>query len=771
MQDDQPAREKVGVIVIHGVGETTEGWIDSYLVPQLETFRAYDNVNGTERRPQTSDLLLVARTEDNKFIAIGLEHDDDFRNACRVVASEALADDELFKTAAARKKNRDALWGALRGVLDETKAAKLLTELKAAQVPCCIAFNPTSEVNHVRDPESSEQTSTWASFTRRCELDDREVIVSELYWADMSKIGYTNMSRSSAIVQLFLESPFVLGESLLKGSEHGVHWVIARLISISNWLMRWPIAGLTLPVFLTAFAVLAVQQLLPIERLPATVAAILGVISVMAFAFFRQTAHRKVGLADLSLSTALFSFLLIVAVGIYAFTAPSTALENPNAYLVFGFLLLMIAWYFWTLSTVAAAGLVTLVALKRLVLPGAGKPPLARASLAISLNLLLGMVWKLVLPLVGVLTINLLFQSNLDKSAARRGMVNAGTCPDAATVDPFTIVKVDSVCQLSWVKEFLVKVSLLNAGAIVAICIVVAVLLAVRGSIARTSELLKWERKLSLPRLITSSWIVATLFAVACVNAVLAFTPGRHQQILPAHLDGSIGVGASALGLVVLVFFVQRLIEMSNSYVHIGRDLVDHQYGASYRPLATWLLPPEKEEAATTAESFKAYRRRRRIQRRLEALIDEVIAQQQIGRLIFLAHSQGTVIMHDYLDNHDNLVNKSHEDRQSLYDVQRIDVVTVGSPLTHLYRYYFADYEAQPGGSKPHTLMRKVGSWSNMWRIDDPIGQDVNFLEGIDNRQLGRGGHMDYWKEGEVCRKVWNLVCEPPQAPSLVHTD
>lgn len=769
MPADVQPREKVGVIVIHGVGETTEGWIDSYLVPQLETFRAYDNVAGLKRRPKTSDLLLVARTKDNQFIAIGLEHDDDFRNACRAIASEGLADKDPFATTEARKKNRDALWRELRGVLDETNASELLAELQAANVPCCIAFNPTSEVNHVRDPESSEQTSTWASFTRRCALDDRDVIVSELYWADMSKIGYTNMSRSSAIVQLFLESPFVLGESLLKGSEHGIHWAIARLISVSNWLMRWPIAGLTLPVFLTAFAVLAVQQLLPIERLPATVAAILGVISVLAFAFFRQAAHRKVGLADLSLSTAVFAFLLIIAVAIYAFTAPSTALENPNAYLVFGFLLLMASWYFWTLATVSAAGLVTLTALKRLVLPGARKPPLARASLAISLNLLLGMVWKLILPLVGVLTINLLFQSNLDKSAARRGMVNAGTCPDAGSVEAFTVVKVDSVCQLAWVKEFLVEVSLLNAGAILAICVVVAILLAVRGSIARTSELLKWQKAISLPRLITSPWIVATLFAVACFNAVVAFTPGLHLP-MPAHLDGSFGVGASALGLVVLVYFVQRLIEMSNSYVHIGRDLVDHQYGASYRPLTTWLLPPEKEEAETTAEGFKTYRRRRRIQRRLEALIDEVIAQQQIGRLIFLAHSQGTVIMHDYLDNHDNLVAKSHEDRQSLFEVQRIDVVTVGSPLTHLYRYYFADYEAQPGGTKPHTLMRKVGSWSNMWRIDDPIGQDVNFLDGIENSQLGRGGHMDYWREEEVCRKVWALVCETPQAPSLVHT-
>ena len=80
----------------------------------------------------------------------------------------------------------------------------------------------------------------------------------------MSKIGYTNMSVLGDRSKRFLESASRLGESLLKRVELGIHWAIARLISVSSWLMRWPIAGLTLPVFLTAFAVLAVQQLLPI---------------------------------------------------------------------------------------------------------------------------------------------------------------------------------------------------------------------------------------------------------------------------------------------------------------------------------------------------------------------------------------------------------------------------------------------------------------------------------------------------------------------------
>lgn len=771
MQAQARDLEKVGVIVIHGVGETTEGWIDSYLVPQLESFRAYNAVGGRDRRPKTNDLMLVARTKDNKFIAIGLEDDNDFRNFCSVALVESKADDAKYRTAAARKINRDALWSEARHVLDEADAAIWLSDFGRAGIPSCIAFDPLSEVHRVRDPESSEATSTWASFTRRCHLDDRELVVSELYWADMSKIGYTNVSRSSAIVQLFLESPFVLGETLLKGGDRGIHRVIARLILASNWLMRWPIAGLTLPVFLTAFTFLAVQQLLPIERTPATVAAILGVISVVAFAFFRQTAHRKVGLADLSLSTALCSFLLIVAVAGFAFTGQDKVLANPENYLVTGFFLLMGAWTLWTLVIVPAAGLVTAVAMKRLLLPGDGKPPLARSSLAISLNLLLGMVWKLILPLIGVLAINTLVVSGLKTPAALKGRaaLDAGdACRSVGAITPWNILGAPVDCQLAWVKKFLLTISLLNGGAILAVVVAVTVLLSLRGSLARVFEQRAKSGRLVLPRLITSGWIVATLFAVSVFNAGFAFMPDAHLN-LPAGLDGSMGVGASVLGLIVIYVLVQKLIEMSNSYVHIGRDLVDHQYGASYRPLAAWLLPPPPGEAVDE-KGFKSYRRRRRIQRRLEALIDEVIAHEKIERLIFLAHSQGTVIMHDYLANHDNLVAKTHEDRQSLDDVKRIDLVTVGSPLTHLYRYYFSDYESPAGaGGNAPTLMERVATWSNMWRIDDPIGQDVDFIDGIKNTPLGRGGHMDYWKESSVCEEVWALVCDAPQPPNLVH--
>lgn len=144
MGDEAKSREKVGVIVIHGVGETAEGWIDSYLVPELEKWAAYENVTGLDRRPASNALTLVARTKDDKFVAVGLDNDDDFRKFCAIVADPRTAEDVLFKTADARRKNRDQLYFLLKSAFDEADASEWLAELASASVPCSIAFSPSA---------------------------------------------------------------------------------------------------------------------------------------------------------------------------------------------------------------------------------------------------------------------------------------------------------------------------------------------------------------------------------------------------------------------------------------------------------------------------------------------------------------------------------------------------------------------------------------------------------------------------------------------------
>ncbi len=123
------------------------------------------------------------------------------------------------------------------------------------------------------------------------------------------------------------------------------------------------------------------------------------------------------------------------------------------------------------------------------------------------------------------------------------------------------------------------------------------------------------------------------------------------------------------------------------------------------------------------------------------------------------------MILHDYLVDHDNLIPSAHHEAQRLFDVSRIDVITLGSPLTHIYSHYFQDYDkvTVDDGDKPR-LIGKVDTWTNLWRIDDPIGHSVDAHPAIENIALPRGGHMDYWKENEVCQRLWTLILNPPEA-------
>lgn len=791
----QEHREKVGVVVIHGVGQTDAGWIDSYLVPELERWSAYKSVDALGRKgdsvkdEETCKLLITAACSDDRYICLGLLDDGDLKKLAAALSSEPTLASADFATVKQRVAHLDQLKAILRKIIKEQPSEHWLNLLRDTHsIPCAPAFTPLSEVYRVRDPESSRAGTTWQSFTRRCQLDDKEVVVSELYWADMSKIGDTSASRSSAVLKLFLEAPFVLGGAFLKGNQTGIYGLIAWLVAASNWLMRWPIAGLNIPIFLAAGAIILQRALeIPDSWVPVTVALTLATTLLGGALGFRKWVHREVGLADVSLASFAFSFLLLVVLGIAYLTAPQHIIQSPQHYIAIGIHLLLLAWTLWTITIVLAAFLVCFAAIYQTV-SGIRTPPLARPAAAISLNLLLGMIWKLILPVLGILLGNLLVQatSSPQNCKATFSWWNA----------PFDVAD-DPACSLWTAQQTLTDVAILNAGAILIVGFVTLLVVLAR-------KLTAWlkERRLpevpvpqllgeqpSLPRMIASPLIVLTLFFTAMANAVIYFSDTDLLQPIRASLpDGTItSVSVSVLALFVLFVVLQRLIERSSSVVHIGRDLVDHQYGGERRTLSRLLVPEGKLESAhaghdhslqemaaaalvpgrPSAAAFRPFRRRQRILRRLIALLDEVIADLRVDRLIFLAHSQGTVILHDYLVDKDqlipkqHLVSKAHDQRQNL---SRIDVVTLGSPLSHIYCHYFDDYRNTIGETDEVNLISKVATWTNMWRIDDPIGQLVDAHPAIENIVLRRGGHQYYWKENEVCQRLWGLILNPPPA-------
>lgn len=151
---------------------------------------------------------------------------------------------------------------------------------------------------------------------------------------------------------------------------------------------------------------------------------------------------------------------------------------------------------------------------------------------------------------------------------------------------------------------------------------------------------------------------------------------------------------------------------------------------------------------------------RRRIQDRLITLVDKLIADEAPDHILFVAHSQGTMIAIDTLEL------KGREWRQGVGDVS---LITMGSPYLHLYAHYFGRSFAKPGARPVLQRVANGGaltSWVNVFRIDDFIGTHVcpNPL-GVPGEDLWPrevavppNGHTNYWIDDSVAPILHDLA-------------
>lgn len=610
-----------------------------------------------------------------------------------------------------------------------------------------------------------------------------------MYWADLSKVGYTITERFSALLQLFLEAPDVLGRTFLSDSRSGISALVRRIMLTANWVMRWPISGLHTAIFVAAFAAIVLQQTGHQAWLPQTVAGALAFVAVTGYHLSRKFLHGKIGLSDLSLSASVHAVLLLGVLALATRLASPAALASPEFYLTFSVTIILIAWLCWTLLIALAIVLLAALAFQkivwRLLLNRRTGPPIVRPAGAIGISILTGNFWKFVLATLGLFIISTLVGGSAGAvpSCTAEELKELPAAMSAGTYQP---------CMLSFAKNQLKDVVALNGLALALIALAGGIVVFVRLAMKKIFRTRAEAGTLRLPRLIASPLIILTLFATALTNAYVFYIHPALDSAADAHVRYSIRqlfrsnyleqIGTGALGLILFYFLMVNVLEKSNGVIHIGRDLVDHQYDPKDLSLAMWIdrgidkvkswlfriVPgPAAQTLQTLAgedeQPSSRYRRRQRIQRRLEALIDEVIAGEKSDRLIFAAHSQGTVIMYDYLTNHDGLISPSHAAVYTDPITTSIDVLTLGSPLKHIYRYYYPGYD-EPGtqAAENPPLMSKVQSWTNMFRIDDPIGQDVDLHDGIVNIGIGPGGHTDYWKEHVVCQKIWDMIVSAP---------
>lgn len=627
-----------------------------------------------------------------------------------------------------------------------------------------LKFENHSEVEELsagkpRTPADAFASEPFSSYLRRAGYGmGRNIVFMELFWADISRVGRGWVAALFVTLQVFYEAPLVLSAAFMRRRQEGLRRVIARLVRFANWLLRWPISGLNIAVFFAALGLAGVESLreswpgVALLQLPdaAFVAITLAIIAATALRHSDRQDDKNILRSELAPSTAISAIVLLSALGIAYQALPSGTLEGLATYLLLAAVPILLFWLVWSHLVVAGIVLIALAALRYLLWPPARRlgTPMQPAA-ALGLTMMQGVIWKIVIALTWFILITTLEPGSLDDSRCDWRGLNA--CRDLGRLTTELVV--------------IVTLNLIMAGIL---AVAMMAIFAVRHLMVKYRLPAVSARKATLPRVIVSRPAVLLMFVLTFLNFCVFYGPAYVQTFMGAE-GGAIAARMNLVGLAqpmlaqyestvkgiwigimaVLTFVI--LTSTINGVLHIVRDLVNHQYSWNKPGTAKWRIrSPWSQLQVSAGATETEHPRRTRIIERLDVLMREILARERCQRLVLVGHSQGSVILYDYL--------RSKWDDTTLASIERIDIVTLGSPLGHIYQHYFPDYEAP--ADRPADLNAKLKSWINLWRADDPIGHAVDVIGGgfIENVALPPGGHVDYWKDEAVCRVILDRI-------------
>lgn len=262
-------------------------------------------------------------------------------------------------------------------------------------------------------------------------------------------------------------------------------------------------------------------------------------------------------------------------------------------------------------------------------------------------------------------------------------------------------------------------------------------------------------------------WIALHGVSSSCVNGLGPWPVSEICSVTTRALRESTGILLAGLALLASIVIATGRAEFAAG-VGVAADVLaylnDYSWGARdadgkaiRRP--TWLeriLP----SFLVNSDPKSGYWLRQRIQDRLKVLMTQLIIDEQPDKIVIVAHSQGTVIALDVI---------AQEGRgwlQALPKEAELNLVTMGSPYTHLYHHYFRSSFPAPetvpalrqrtggDGSREASLSR----WVNIFRIDDFVGTHVGAGVWPTERPVPPNGHTMYWVDRNVLKILQNLL-------------
>jgi hypothetical protein len=635
----------------------------------------------------------------------------------------------------------------------------------------CAGFHCDDEmrVRYLPDEVTGVSKPTFPVFVGSGQLATGERLTfAELYWADITRLGPGRIDAILGLFRIIFESHHFI-DAMLDRSKGIGHRLLRHLLLIASWMLRGPIIGLTVN---TAAALWATLYVLPklLQWLPE--AALFGTVFLAIFVitgglFIWSWRSRDATWYDPTFWTAFFAAAL-AAIGFGAYllriplpcptAVPALATDCRQLHVDQIYDYLRYLWGAWGAIAFICFLLAGGIVWNRRMRARSHQPP--RVFAALGIVMLQFVLWTAV---VGTAVMPLLYRAEEVKgvNALKSQYRDLPLVPKDATAQRlFNVVPWDPN-QSEWIDRVAFGYGF-NGVMILCILLVGAGTFLRRWLLARKGLSGAGIGAAQMPRMVVGSWILGALLVVTFFQVL--YLP-LSTLVWSGKLFDWIRGWPFADRLVAFVQYYKHaimaigwlsslalpaLVALLSNPVHIARDLVDYQYS----PRRASVL----SSARRRSRDPSLWPRRARIQARLEKVLNEVVRNGHFDQVIFGVHSQGSVIIFDYL-------NDAASGNKEIGGLKP-DLVTCGSPLAHLYQHYFFEYADLERDIA--SVRKRIGRWINLYRIDDYIGAQIGQLadETIKNEQLGPGGHMDYWRLERLGQLIVDLARSPISNPA-----
>lgn len=656
-------------------------------------------------------------------------------------------------------KNRRVAVVVVHGVGETTPGYALneMVDTMQREFPGEVQADRHSELHPMSAPPRTPggRADAFPAFARTVRVGDSGVRARfyELYWADLTRVMPGRLNAFLGSFRIIFESHQFI-DAMLPKDGGLLTRLLRRLLLIAAAVLRGPIAALNICLIAIALVVYFGAALLrdnqtgdiniEPDQMIFIVFGVMAVVGVVALYFYwRRWRHHNTEWNDVYIATFVGS----------AFVAGWTWLIRmyPDVWWIAGkdfgksgqvcgyvdrfFYITQSLWAIWGLIMVLA-----LVVLGALVL-GRSRRDARRgaAEAAVGIVAIQAALW---IALICIFALPLLRQATLQQI---------------------------KVCSLENLFFFF-------AGAAAWSIVVGAVAFAVYASrwLLARAPLLSLDTKARLtPRMLFGGPIIFAIIAGVGVNVAIFFSQylnffGGTNMVLE-EVSSALGFAGNSSWLQDAVknhrpkvyaatsaLAVGAGLLMAGGFttaIHIARDLIDHQY--SPRLGYSYYLLPRRGRRGVTARP-----RRLRLRERLNAVTEELICAEGFDDVVFVVHSQGSVIAYDFIRTGGGPCEKLLSARPHL--------VTFGSPLGHLYQFYFNEYDTLPAGVE--TLRSRLSSWTNLFRVDDYVGREIKSETSgeagafVRNIIMPAGGHIDYWKERALAEVVLDRIRRPERA-------